>query len=73
MYFISILTKNDAPGAHNKYEPEIEAGVSKISVPSTWSMSQSFGYNVYEGPDAAVRITMSEKYVTIIMLCLSRF
>ena len=52
--------KNYGPGAHNKYEPEIEAGVSKISVQSTWNMDQSFGYNVYEGPDAAVRVSMSE-------------
>ena len=60
MNIILVLTENYAPGAHNKYEPELEALVSKISVPSTWTLSQSFGYNVYEGPDAAVSVIMSE-------------
>jgi len=41
-------------GAHNKNEPEIEARVSKIDVPSTWDMDEDFGWNVSDGPDAAI-------------------
>ena len=41
-------------GAHDKDEPEIEARVKKIDVPSTWDMDEDFGWNVSDGPDAAV-------------------
>ena len=41
-------------GAHDKDEPEIEARVKKIDVPSTWDMDEDFGWNVSDAPDAAV-------------------
>jgi len=46
-------------GAHNKNDPEIEARVSKIDVPSTWNMDEDFGWNVSDGPDAAI-LTLKE-------------
>ena len=53
------LNLNDAPGAHNKNKPELEARVSKISVPSTWNMAEgTTGNNIYGGPDAAVSVSM---------------
>ena len=62
------LDTNDFIGAHNKNEPEIEARVSKIDVPSTWDMDEDFGWNVSDGPDAAVSVMMSQ-YSKLRCLC----
>ena len=48
-------------GAHDKDEPEIEARVKKIDVPSTWDMDEDFGWNVSDGPDAAVGVKIVKK------------
>ena len=65
------LDTNDFIGAHNKNEPEIEARVSKIDVPSTWDMDEDFGWNVSDGPDAAVSVMiMMSQYSKLRCLCL---
>ena len=48
-------------GAHDKDKPEIEARVKKIDVPSTWDMDEDFGWNVSDGPDAAVGVKIVKK------------
>ena len=64
------LDTNDFIGAHNKNEPEIEARVSKIDVPSTWDMDEDFGWNVSDGPDAAVSVfIMMSQYSKLRCLC----
>ena len=69
-------------GAHDKNEPEIEARVKKIDVPSTWDMDEDFGWNVSDGPDAAVsddvrKCHMSKKCQTsevqIVLISISVF
>ena len=52
-------------GAHDKDEPEIEARVKKIDVPSTWDMDEDFGWNVSDGPDAAVGAGTMPDYISI--------
>ena len=48
-------------GAHDKNEPEIEARVKKIDVPSTWNLLDgTTSNNLYGGPDAAVGVALSQ-------------
>ena len=64
------LDTNGFIGAHNKNEPEIEARVSKIDVPSTWDMDEDFGWNVSDGPDAAVSVfILMSQYSKLRCLC----